>query len=63
MGKRKKDLPPIAENPIFRELVEKLKGLPADRLEAFQEFAEKELSENGPTQLPQTRKKPKTPTG
>lgn len=63
MGKGKKDLPPLDENPIFRDLVEKLKALPQDRLEAFQEFIDSEEQDEGITKLPQAHKGQKSQKG
>lgn len=57
---RKKDLPPLAENPIFRDLVDKLKGLPEDRLAAFQEFLDSEEQDERITKLPQAPKRAKS---
>jgi hypothetical protein len=42
----KKPLPPIEDNPSFKELLELLKKQPEDRLNALKEMLEKETKED-----------------
>ena len=39
----KKPVPPIEDNPVFKELLELLKKQPEDRLDALKEMLEKEV--------------------
>lgn len=45
--KRRKPLIPLRDNPIFKELVEDLKKLPADRQEALIDSLEVEADKEG----------------
>ncbi len=59
---RKKKLPPLSDNPIFRGLVNDLKNMDNATIEAFSEFMEQEVEKedaNKVTKLPTAYKGPK----
>jgi hypothetical protein len=62
---KRKKLPPLSDNPIFRDLVDRLEKLPDDRLEAFQDFMDEEVEKEDDAKiakLPKTHKRAKSQT-
>ncbi len=60
---KKKQLPPLADNPIFRSIVNDLTNMDNDTIEAFQEFREEEVDRedaNKVTKLSTAHKGPKS---
>lgn len=57
---KEKDLPPLKDNPILQDLVDRLKKQPDDRLDEFQDFMDKRIEDGKITKLPPAHKRAKS---